>query len=369
MKIERVEQFYIRMPLKSYFETSFGRQDAADKLIIAIYADGIVGYGESPVEKDPFYSHETVETCWHVQRDYLIPLLLNNPIDTAISLPDRFARVRGHSMAKAGIEAAVWDLEGKRSGKSVSNLLGGTRKVVASGVSIGIQSSVNELIQKIGVYLEEGYQRIKIKIKHGWDSAVVREVRKNFPEILLMVDANSAYTLDDLELLTALDGFNLLMIEQPLHYFDIIDHAKLQSQLKTPICLDESIETLGRAREALYLKSCRIINIKPARVSGVTEARRIHDVCQQALIPVWCGGLLESGIGRAHNLAVASLPNFSLPGDISASDRYWHEDIVEPSFALNTDGTIDVPGKPGIGVNVIRKRLDSVTERRAEYVP
>jgi O-succinylbenzoate synthase len=272
-------------------------------------------------------------------------------------------------MAKAGIEAAVWDLEGKRSGQSVSKLLGGTRKVVASGVSIGIQSSVDELIQKIGAYLEEGYQRIKIKIKPGWDAAVVREVRRNFPKISLMVDANCAYTLDDIRLLSALDEFNLLMIEQPLHYFDIIDHAELQAKLKTPICLDESIETLGRAREALHLKSCRIINIKPARVSGMTEARKIHDVCQQASIPVWCGGLLESGIGRAHNLAVASLPNFSLPGDISASDRYWHEDIVEPSFALNPDGTIDVPDQPGIGVNVIRKRLDSVTERRAEYIP
>ncbi len=270
-------------------------------------------------------------------------------------------------MAKAGLEAAIWDLEAQQAGVSVASLLGGTRKKIASGVSIGVQDSVEELLDTIRERLAEGYQRIKIKIKPGWDVSVVQTVRAEFPDISLMIDANSAYSLHDVEMLKALDGFGLLMIEQPLAYDDILDHAELQRCMDTRICLDESIHTVGRAREALAMKSCRIINIKPARVGGMTNARAIHDLCQSEGVPVWCGGMLESGIGRAHNVAIASLPNFTLPGDISASDRYWEEDIVTPEFTLNSDGTMDVPNRPGIGVEVQRDRLEALAIRKAQY--
>jgi o-succinylbenzoate synthase len=367
MKIERIEQFHVAMPLKSFFETSFGREDVTEKVVSAVYADGLVGYGESPVEKNPFYSYESVDTVWNVQRDYLIPMLLDQTVDHASDLPTKLARVRGHHMAKAGLEAALWDIEAQQAGVSVAKLLGQTRDTINSGVSIGIEDSVGDLLDKIEGYSVEGYQRIKIKIKPGWDADTVKQVRGKFPDILLMVDANSAYTLADAPMLQALDGYNLLMIEQPLHHDDILDHAELQKQLKTRICLDESIHTVGRAREALAMQSCQIINIKPARVGGMTNARAIHDICQQADIPVWCGGMLETGIGRAHNVAIASLPNFTLPGDISASDRYWHEDIVDPPFVLSPDGTLPVPTAPGLGVTVLRDRLEKVSTRIANY--
>ena len=367
MKIERVEHFYVRMQLKQFFETSFGRDEFSDKIIVAVYADGLVGWGEAPVDPHPFYSAETADTCWMIQRDFLIPMLLGSTVDHATEIPARLGRVRGHQMAKAGLEAAIWDLEAQMAGISLAKLLGGTRDKINSGVSIGIQDSVPELFEKIDGYRAEGYQRIKIKIKPGWDANVVEQVRARYPEILLMVDANSAYTLADAPMLKALDGFNLLMIEQPLAYDDILDHAELQKQLRTRICLDESIHTVGRAREALALGSCKIINIKPARVGGMTHAREIHTICHEHDIPVWCGGLLESGIGRAANVAIASLPNFTLPGDTSASDRYWHEDIVEPPFTLNADGTMDVPSKPGLGVTVVRDRLDEMSAQHADY--
>lgn len=367
MKIERVEQFYVQMQLKSFFETSFGREDVVEKVVVAVYADGLVGYGEAPVEKNPYYSAETVDTCWLIQRDYLIPMLLGSSINHATEIPARLGRVRGHHMAKAGLEAAIWDLEAQIAGQPVARLLGGTRDKINSGVSIGIQNTIDDLLGQIDSYLSEGYQRIKIKIKPGWDAGVVEKVRARFADVLLMVDANSAYTLADAPMLRALDGFDLLMIEQPLAHDDILDHAELQKQLKSRICLDESIHTVGRAREALVLGSCKIINIKPARVGGMTQAREIHDICQDHDVPVWCGGLLETGVGRAHNIAMASLPNFTLPGDISASDRYWHEDIIDPPFVLNSDGTIDVPGKPGLGVNVDRSRLEKVSAETADY--
>jgi o-succinylbenzoate synthase len=366
VRIERIEQFHIRMPLKHHFETSFGRASEMDKLIVAVYADGLVGYGESPADMEPFYSYETVNTCWTIQQDFLIPMLLGQNIDHASDMPSLVRRVRGHQMAKAGLEAAIWDLEAQRAGVSVSKLLGGTRDRIASGVSIGIQDTLDELIDQIEGYLADGYVRIKIKIKPGWDISVVEAVRVRFPDTPLMVDANSAYTLTDAPMLKALDGHHLLMIEQPLAYDDILEHAALQKQIETRICLDESIHTVGRAREALALGSCRIINIKPARVGGWANARAIHDLCAEADIPVWCGGMLESGIGRAHNIALASLPNFSLPGDISASDRYWKQDIIEPAFTLNADGTIIVPDRPGIGVTVIRERLEAAAVRQAD---
>jgi len=367
MKIDRVEQFHVAMRLKSFFETSFGREDVTEKVIVAVYADGLVGYGESPVEKNPFYSSESVETVWYVQRDHLIPMLLGQMLDHATDVPTTLAHVRGHHMAKAGLEAALWDIEAQQAGVSVARLLGQSRDRIDSGVSIGIQDTVEDLLAKIESYIAEGYQRIKIKIKPGWDAATVEQVRAKFPDIRLMVDANSAYTLADAPMLRALDGFNLLMIEQPLAHDDILDHAELQKQLKTRLCLDESIHTIGQAREALALKACQIINIKPARVGGMTNARIIHDICAEQNIPVWCGGLLETGIGRAHNVAMASLPNFTLPGDISASDRYWQEDIVDPPFALNPDGTLTVPTTPGLGVTVLRDKLEKVSLRRADY--
>lgn len=367
MRVERVEQFHIRMPLKSHFETSFSRVTEMDKIILAVYGDGLVGYGESPVDLDPYYAYETVETCWHIQRDFLIPLLLGSDLAHAAALPALFNRVRGHPMAKAGLEAAIWDLEAQIAGVPVAKLLGGVRDRIESGVSIGIQDSVDELLDKIAGYLAEGYRRIKIKIKPGWDASVAEAVRAKFPDTPLMVDANSAYTLADVSMLKALDGFRLLMIEQPLAYDDILDHAELQRGLETRICLDESITSVGRAREALALGSCRIINIKPARVGGWANARKIHDICMEAEVPVWCGGMLESGIGRAHNVALASLPNFTLPGDISASDRYWEQDIVEPEFHLNPDGTMSVPDQPGLGVRVSRDRLEGVTVNKAVY--
>jgi O-succinylbenzoate synthase len=367
MKIERVEQYHVAMRLVQPFETSFGREEVVEKVIVAIYAGGLVGYGESPVEPLPLYSYETVETCWHVQRDMLIPLLLGAEVAHASDLPARFARVRGHNMAKAGIEAAVWDLEAQMAGAPLARLLGGVRERVESGVSIGIQPTVGALLERIAEYRAEGYGRIKVKIKPGWDRDVIAAIRGEYPDIRLMADANSAYTLDDLPLLKALDDFDLLMIEQPLAHDDLLDHAALQRELRTPVCLDESITSPGRAREALALGSCAIINIKPARVGGMTAARAIHDLCQQRHVPVWCGGMLESGIGRAANLAVASLPNFTLPGDISASDRYWEQDIVEPPFVLNADGTMDVPQGAGIGTAVVRERLEAVTVRKAVF--
>lgn len=367
MKIDRIEQFYVQMPLKQFFETSFGREDVVEKVVVAVYSDGLVGYGESPVEKNPFYSAETADTCWLIQRDYLIEMLLGAEIAHASEVPARLARVRGHHMAKAGLEAAIWDLESQVAGVPIAKLLGGTRQKINSGVSIGIQNTVEDLLGKIESYLGEGYQRIKIKIKPGWDASVVETVRARFKDVLLMVDANSAYSLADAPMLTALDGYDLLMIEQPLAHDDILDHAELQKQVKTRICLDESIHTVGRAREALTLGSCKIINIKPARVGGMTQAREIHDICQQHDVPVWCGGLLETGVGRAHNIAMASLPNFTLPGDISASDRYWHEDIIDPPFVLNQDGTIDVPKVPGLGAAVVRDRLEKVSAQTSDH--
>ena len=368
MKIDRVNQYHVSLPLKHPFETSFGRVTHEEHILIAVHGEGVTGWGESPVAPDPFYSYETIETCWHIQRDHLIPRLLEaGEVAHATDIPRLFARIRGHNMAKAGIEAALWDLEGKVSGRSVSDLLGGTRDHIESGISLGIQDSMEMLLDRIETMLAEGYARIKMKIKPGWDANAVGKVRERFPAVRLMVDANSAYTLEDVDMLRALDEYDLMMIEQPLAHDDIVDHAVLQRDLETAVCLDESIHTVANAREALALNACRIINIKPARVGGLTHAKRIHDLCAEANVPVWCGGLLETGIGRAHNVALASLPNFSLPGDISASDRYWHEDIVEPAFTLSPEGTMPVPQGPGIGVDVLLKRVEAAAIKRASY--
>jgi o-succinylbenzoate synthase len=367
MKIDSIELRHIKMELVSPFVTSMGTEYDEEHIIVRVDGEGVTGWGESVAEGTPFYSYETVQTAWHILRDFLIPSLLGkniSGIDEAIALNER---VRGHMMAKAGLEAALWDAFAKTKNISLSRLLGGVREKVDVGVSIGIQSSVKELIKKVEGYLDEGYKRIKIKIAPGNDILFVSSLRKEFPDLLLQVDANSAYTLDDTDLFKKMDEYNLILIEQPLGYEDIFDHSKLQRVLKTPVCLDESIHSLDDTRAAIELDSCRIINIKPGRVGGFTESKLIHDYCASMNIPVWHGGMLESGIGRAGNVALASLSNFTLPGDISASKRYYKEDIVVPEFVVNLDGTMDVPEKPGIGVEVNMKMLEKVTVRKETF--
>lgn len=364
MKIEKIELRHIKMELVSPFTTSMGTEYDEEHIIIRVDSEGLTGWGECVAEGTPFYSYETVATAWHILQDFLIPSILGKNISSVSEAISSYEKVRGHRMAKAGLEAALWDLFAKSKGISLSKMFGGKKEKIDVGVSIGIQSSVQDLIRKVEAYLVEGYKRIKIKIAPGNDIQFIKAVRKEFPDILLQVDANSAYELKDINLFKQMDDYNLLLIEQPLGYDDIFEHSKLQRELETPICLDESIHSLADTRAAIELDSCRVINIKPGRVGGFSESKLIHDYCASENIPVWCGGMLESGIGRAGNVALASLPNFVLPGDISASKRYYKEDIVEPEFVLNKDGTIDVPIKPGIGVEVNMKMLDKVTVRK-----
>jgi O-succinylbenzoate synthase len=338
-----------------------------EHIIVKIDSDGITGWGESVAEGTPFYSYETVQTAWHILQDFLIPAILGKDISSVAEAIELNRRVRGHMMAKAGLEAALFDVFAKSKSISLSKMLGGTRKKIDVGVSIGIQKSESELIKKVDEFLKENYKRIKIKIAPGNDFQYVKAARKEFPDILLQVDANSAYTLEDINIFKEIDNYNLLLIEQPLGYEDIYEHSKLQKELKTPICLDESIHSLDDTRAAIELDSCRIINIKPGRVGGFTESNLIHDYCDAKKIPVWCGGMLESGIGRAGNVALASLSNFTLPGDISASQRYYKQDIVEPEFVVNPDGTMDVPTLPGIGVEVNLNLLEKVTLRKKSF--
>ncbi|MGF1505105.1 MAG: o-succinylbenzoate synthase [Chloroflexi bacterium] len=366
MQIDKIEQVHIRMQLKHPFETSFGVQQAIDKIILAVHAGGLTGWGESPVSAAPGYSYETVETAWHIQHDFLIPALRGADIDQPGDLGPLFGRVRGHAMAKAGLEAAVWDLLAKARDVSLHRLLGGTRAQVPVGVSIGVQKDLDALRERVESFVEAGYRRVKVKIKPGWDVAPVEALRADFPETAIMADANSAYTLDDAMTIKRLDPFDLLMIEQPLAHDDLLDHAALQRDIATPICLDESIHSVARAREAIALGSCRVINIKPARVGGWANAKMIHDLGVAHGLDLWVGGMLESGVGRAHNLALAALPGMSLPGDISGTDRYWHQDIIDHVFAVNPDGTMDVPDGPGIGVQVDRARLAALAVRSSE---
>jgi O-succinylbenzoate synthase len=325
--------------------------------------DGVAGWGESTAGEDPYYSYETVETAWHVIRDFLWPILKGKKLGSASEVWDLFARVRGHNMAKGGLETAIWDAEAKQKNLPLAKLLGGVREEIPCGVSIGIQPTIDTLIGKVEKELGAGYQRIKIKIKPGMDVEPARALRERFPRIRLMVDANSAYRLEDAPLLKQLDAFYLIMIEQPLGWDDIYSHAQLQRQLDTPICLDECIHDIEHARAAIEIGACRIINMKLGRVGGHTAARRIHDLCQAKSIPVWCGGMLESGIGRAHNIAMSTLANFTLPGDVSASRRYWEEDIIEPEVEVTRQGTIRVPSAPGIGYTPRLDRIDSLTRR------
>lgn len=367
MHIRNIELRHVKLDLITPFETSLGVEKSEEHIIIRVDTENVSGWGESVAEATPFYSYETVGTAWHILEDFLIPGIIGLDIDTVQDAINSWQHIRGHRMAKAGLEAALWDAIAKEQGIPLARLLGGVRQRIDAGVSIGIQPSAGELIRQVENYLDEGYQRIKIKIAPGNDMKFIRAIRQEFPDIVLQVDANSAYSLDDISTFQAMDAMDLLLIEQPLDCDDIYQHSKLQCLLKTPLCLDESIHSLADAQAAVELDSCRIINIKPGRVGGYTEAIKIHDYCTSQNIPVWHGGMLESGIGRAGNIALASLANFSLPGDISASRRYYHDDIIDPPIEIDPDGTITVPDGPGIGVAVNIGKLDYCTLQQKSF--
>ena len=369
LKIDGVELRLIRLPLLEPFETSFGKIDSRLIFLVCLQAGGLHGWGEVVASEEPLYSYETVRTALHVIQDFFGPALLAEPIKDLDDLARRLSPFRGHNMAKAGLELAYMDLLARMDQQSLSALIGGERERVAVGVSLGIQPTLSKLLQRVEKYLSLGYQRIKLKIKPGWDLDVVDEVRRRHPDILLSVDANSAYTLGDHDHLKKLDDFNLLMIEQPLQNDDLVDHARLQKLLNTPLCLDESIISERHARMALDLESCRIINIKVGRVGGYSQVLGIHDLCVSRQVPVWCGGMLESGIGRAHNIALASLKGFTLPGDISASSRYFERDIITPGVVVDADGTVAVPGGPGLGFEVDLSFIERRTETRIHISP
>jgi O-succinylbenzoate synthase len=362
MKIDSVTLHHLSMPLIAPFETSFGRETDRQCIIIVLQSEGLTGYGECVASHDPGYSYETTGTAWHVLKDFISPLILSVEISDALDFQNRVEKIRGHHLAKAGVEMAIWDLLGKREDKSLKEMFGGERDKVEVGVSVGIQESADAMLQTVDSFLNKGYRRIKIKIKPGREVEETTAIRKKYPDLRLQVDANSAYTLDTANALKPLDDLNLLLIEQPLFEDDIWDHRKLQAEFKTPICLDESIVSPRHARYALEMEACRNINIKPGRVGGLSQAIMIHDYCRERNIPVWCGGMLETGIGRASNLAIATLPGYVLPGDISASDRYYHRDITNERFVLNDDSTIDVPNAPGLGVTIDEEALRSFTK-------
>lgn len=360
--IDRVVLRHIRLPLVHFFETSFGRTTERDILLVEVSGDGVSGWGEVTCGENPFYNEEWTGSAWLLLRDYIVPQVIRQPFESATEVAPATAHIRGHKMARGGLEAAAWDLEARMAGRPLYQQIGGgARREIPCGVSIGIQNSIPELLDKIGKELAAGYQRIKMKIKPGWDVEAVRAVRTQFPQIKLMADANSAYTLADMDRLKALDEFYLMMIEQPLAHDDIIDHAVLQAKLDTPICLDECIRSAHHAEQAIRLNACRILNIKLGRVGGFRESKRVHDVAQAAGIPVWCGGMLEAGIGRAHNIALSTLPNFVLPGDVSASKRYWAQDIIQPEVEVTSRGTILVRDEPGFGYAIDYDFLKHVT--------
>ncbi|MGH9967436.1 MAG: o-succinylbenzoate synthase [Pyrinomonadaceae bacterium] len=366
MIISSIELREIRLPLIHFFETSFGRTTERRIVLVRVVdKDGAEGWGECTVGEAPFYSDEWTDSSWATLKEFLGPLVVGKQISKAGEAWQLMGSVRGHRMAKAAIETACWDLEAKRAGAPLWKYLGGTQREIGSGVSIGIQDTPEALLEKIEKELAAGYQRIKIKIKPGWDRNIVELIRKRFPDIRLMGDANSAYKLSDVPLFQELDQFGLMMIEQPLAHDDIFDHAELQKQIKTPICLDESIHKSDDARHAIELGSCRIINVKLGRVGGHQEAKLVERVCRENNMPVWCGGMLESGIGRAHNIAMATLPGFTLPGDVSASARYWTEDIIDPPVTVTAQGTIIAPEHPGLGFGINLSRIESLTVNKA----
>jgi O-succinylbenzoate synthase len=367
MKILEVELRIVRLPLVRPFQTSSSRKEHLDHILVKVMTDQADGWGECASPSDPYYCPETTETCWHILNDFLVPAVLGKEWTSIEQLTGFYRQVKGNRFARAGLEMACWDASGKATGRSLRESLGGTRPEILSGVSLSIERNVETLCEQIDRYLEEGYRRIKLKIAPGWDVDLVRAVRTRYPDVPLQVDANSAYTLDDIETLRALDDFNLLLIEQPLAHDDIIDHATLQARLSTPVCLDESIHSAEDARKALDLKACRVINIKVSRVGGLLEAKKIHDLCQSRGIPVWCGGMHEFGIGRAANVAISSLEGFTLPGDVSGSDKYYRHDIVEPPIIAN-QGAISMFNGPGLGVEVLLDRVESSTLRTQRIV-
>jgi O-succinylbenzoate synthase len=366
MKIDRISLRRIRMPLVHFFETSFGRTYDREIIIVEVASEGLSGWGEVTCGEKPFYNEEWTDAAWMILRDYVAPRILGHEFASAAEVAARTAHIRGHLMARGGLEVAVWDLQARRNGNPLYREIGGgARKEIPCGVSIGIQDSVEQLIDKIDTELAAGYQRIKMKIKPGWDIDVLSKVRGRFPATAMMGDANSAYRLSDATRLKSLDEFYLMMLEQPLAHDEIIDHAELQRKLETPICLDECIRSAHHAEQAIRMGAARIINIKLGRVGGFNEAKRVHDVAQAANIPVWCGGMLESGIGRAHNVALATLPNFVLPGDVSASKRYWKRDIITP-IETTPQGTIPVSEAVGFGYEIDHDYLESLIVTKAD---
>ncbi len=367
MRLGRITLRQIRMPLVRPFETSFGRTDTRRILLVEVEdVDGAIGWGEITCGERPYYNEEWVDSAWLVLEQFVAPAVLGRSVDSAAGIGPLTGAIRGHRMARGGLETACWELEARRSGRPLWQHIGGMRAEIDCGVSIGIQESTGKLLDLVEQEVNAGYRRIKIKIKPGVDIHVVAAVRKQFPTIRLMADANSAYTLDDIERLKALDDFGLMMIEQPLGHDDIVDHAELQASLRTPICLDESIVSAQRAEQAIRLGACRIINVKLGRVGGFAEAKRVQGVCSAADVPVWCGGMLEAGIGRAHNIALSTLPNFTLPGDVSASERYWSRDIVTPPVRVSASGVIRVPTGAGLGFDLDMDHIEALTERRQD---
>jgi O-succinylbenzoate synthase len=369
MKITKVVLRKMKMELKTPFETSFGVMKEKHFIAAEVHAKGNVGYGDCSAFASPWYNEETTNTAWHVLQDFLIPLLfskdeINHPEETH----SLFSPIRRNNMAKAALDCALWDLYAKERNITLSKALGGTRDKIETGVSIGVQKSPDDLLRVIEAYMEEGYRRVKIKIKPGKDIQYLEAVRKRFGDIMLMADANSAYTLRDIELFKEMDDLNLLMIEQPLSHDDIVDHARLQAVMKTRICLDESIHSVEDARKAIELGSTKTINIKVARVGGLTEAKKIHDLCQYHNIPVWCGGMLDTGIARAHNVAIASLPNYQFPGDVPASNRYWKQDVICPEMIIDRSAMIQVPVKAGIGFEPVPELMDAFSYEKKEIL-
>ncbi|MDI1241728.1 MAG: o-succinylbenzoate synthase [bacterium] len=369
MQIKSIELIEINLPLVHFFETSFGRTYERRIILVRVEdKDGAEGWGEVSCGEGPGYSDEWTDSAWVTAEKILAPMVVGKEVENAAAIWDLMKTARGHRMAKSGIETACWDLEAKKLGIALWKHLGGVNQTIECGVSIGIQDSVEQLIEKITTEVEAGYQRIKIKISPTWDYDVIKAVRREFPDIKLMGDANSAYTLADIDKLKSLDEFDLMMLEQPLPHDDIIDHAKLQREIKTPICLDEPIKSHDDARKAIELGSGKIINLKNGRVGGHTQSKLVEKICREAGVPVWCGGMLESGIGRAHNIAISTLAGYTMPGDVSASKRYWHQDIIEPAVDVSPGGTITAPDGPGIGFGVKLDRIEQATVRRCEVL-
>jgi o-succinylbenzoate synthase len=369
MKIEALTLREIRMPLVHFFETSFGRTTERRILLVTAHCDGVEGWGECVAGEGPFYNEESTETAWYVISRYLAAELVGRKLERPSDCVALFSRIRAHRMAKAAVEGALWHVYALQAAKPLWTLLGGTRRKIECGVSIGIQDSVEHLLDNIATELAAGYRRIKVKVKPGWDLNVLERIRARWPDILLSCDANSAYSLDQVEHLKKFDQFRLLMIEQPLWNDDIYFHARLQKQLQTALCLDESIHQARDADTAADLGACRIVNIKQGRVGGLTEAVRVHDVCRNRNLPNWCGGMLESGIGRALNIALSTLENFRLPGDVSASKRYWKEDVIDPAVEVTPDGYIEVPDSPGLGYRVKTDLIEKLTVRKETLRP